>query len=482
MEWKQLLSDRKLAEEPARPDLFSRYPINPFELDYGNLVSSAAFRRLQDKTQVYPLDKGDFVRTRLTHSIEVSTVARQLGMMLTDDQSVYAREELQNYRAEIPSVLACVALLHDLGNPPFGHFGEALIGEWFRGALDRLTYKGKPLRAWLTPQMARDLEHFEGNAQALRLLAKARRGGSLNLSMAILGALLKYPTDSLHFDHDDPDIRRHKLGYFAAETEVFRTVTETLGMVDARGDVCRHPLTYLMEAADDIAYATADLEDALNKGLFTLDQFITRYRDAYRDQFQGDSLPHGTPADYSERLLSELEALRDSAGPDRNDAALFHTWILQARNWLMYVAVYRFGKSYEDIMAGRYQEDLFYKTNHTLTLQILKDITAEYAYESAGILRLELAAESIVTFLLEKYVHAVLCCDEGYQDKTCKPTSSDRKYLATLPREHRLDYERARTGDEATDLYLRILMATDFLSGMTDGYARTLYRDARGID
>ena len=483
MDWKQLLSDRKLAEGPARPDQFSRFPINTFELDYSNLVSSAAFRRLQDKTQVYPLDKGDFVRTRLTHSIEVSTVARQLGMMITDDKSEYARAELRRYRTEIPSVLACVALLHDLGNPPFGHFGEALIGEWFRSALDRLTYKGKPLRAWLSAQMARDLEYFEGNAQALRLLAKASRGGSINLSMAVLGALLKYPTDSLHFDRKDPDIRRHKLGYFAAEEETFRTVTRTLGMQDGSGEVCRHPLTYLMEAADDIAYATADLEDALNKGLFTLDQFITRYRDTYRDQFQADgSLPHGIPADYSERLLTELEALRAQAGPGRDDAALFHTWLLQARNWLMYVAVYRFGLSYDEIMAGRYQEDLFYETNHVLTLQILKDITAEYAYDSAGILRLELAAESIVTFLLEKYVHAVLCCDEQYQDETSRPTSSDRKYLATMPRENLLDYRRARTGDEATDLYLRILMATDFLSGMTDGYARTLYREARGIE
>lgn len=482
MEWKQLLTDCKLAAGLSLPDQFSRFPINPFELDYSNLVSSAAFRRLQDKTQVYPLDKGDFVRTRLTHSIEVSTVARQLGMMLTDDNSDYARAELKAFRTEIPSVLACVALLHDLGNPPFGHFGEALIGEWFRGALDRLTYKGKALRAWLTPRMAADLENFEGNAQALRLLGKATRGGSINLSLPVIGALLKYPTDSLHFDRNHPDIRRHKLGYFAAEEEIFRTVTDALGMHDATGAVCRHPLTYLMEAADDIAYATADLEDALNKGLFTVEQFIKRYRESYRDQWVGGSIPHGVPADYSERLLRGLEEMREQAGPDRDEAAIFHTWLLQARNWLMYVAVYRFGKSYADIMAGTYQEDLFFETNHVLTLQILKDITAEYAYDSAGILRLELAAESIVTFLLEKYVHAVLCCDEGYESELCRPTSSDRKYLATLPPEHLLDYRRARTGDEATDLYLRILMATDFLSGMTDGYARTLYREARGID
>ena len=482
MEWKQLLSGQKLADGPALPDHFARFPINTFELDYSNLVSSAAFRRLQDKTQVYPLDKGDFVRTRLTHSIEVSSVARQLGMMLTDDRSDYARTELREFRTEIPSVLACVALLHDLGNPPFGHFGEALIGEWFRGALDRLTYKGKSLRHWLTEQQAKDLENFEGNAQALRLLGKATRGGSINLSLAVIGALLKYPTPSTGFDRRHPDIRRLKLGYFAAEEAIFRTVTDTLGMQDEAGQVCRHPLTYLMEAADDIAYATADLEDALNKGLFTMDQFIARYRGAYRDQYRGDSLPHGIPADYSDRLLRELEAMREQAGPERDEAALFHTWLVQARNWLMYVAVYRFSKSYRDIMAGRYQQDLFYQTHHELTLQILKDITAEYAYDSAGILRLELAAESIVTFLLEKYVHAVLCCDEAYQADGSKPTNSDRKYLATMSREHWLDYQRGRTGEEGYDLYLRILMATDFLSGMTDGYAQALYRGACGIE
>lgn len=181
-------------------------------------------------------------------------------------------------------------------------------------------------------------------------------------------------------------------------------------------------------------------------------------------------------------MLKELEELREKAGSDRDDAALFHTWLQRVRSWLMYVAVFRFSTSYNEIMAGTYQEDLFYQTNHVLTLQILKDITAEYAYDSAGILRLELAAESIVTFLLEKYVHAVLCADESYQNETCRPTSSDRKYLATLPDELKLDYQRARTGDEPTDLYLRILMATDFISGMTDGYARTLYREARGID
>lgn len=476
MNWSELLSTEKLGETAALPSVFDRFPINPFELDYNRLINSASFRRLQDKTQVFPLDKGDFVRTRLTHSIEVSTVARQLGMMLTGDTSAYAKEELAQYRMEIPSVLACVALLHDLGNPPFGHFGEALIGEWFSSALDRIPYKGKPLRAWLTPQMAADLEHFEGNAQALRLLAKSRFGSGINLSMAVMGALMKYPTDSCSFRRTDPDVKRHKLGYFAAEADVFRRVTDTLGMHGADGEVCRHPLTYLMEAADDIAYATADLEDALSKHLFTLDEFLACYHSFY----SADAIEPKSQQEYTHRLILELEEALAGCAP-ADEAHLFHAWLIRTRYWLMNAAVYSFSVNYKKIMDGSFQNELFDGTNHAFTLHVLKSITARFAYDSRAVLRLELAAESIVTFLLEKYVSAVLCCDEAYQAPGAMPTSADRKYLATMPARHLSDYRAARTGDEGTDLYLRILAVTDFLSGMTDSYARTLYRDACGI-
>lgn len=479
MKWEQLLSTRKLAEEKKAPEVFDRFPINAFEKDYAQLVTGAAFRRLQDKTQVFPLDKGDFVRTRLTHSIEVSTVARQLGLMLTNDQGQYRREELAQYRQEIPPILMCAALLHDLGNPPFGHFGEALIGEWFRSALDRIDYKGRSLRSWLTPQMAADLENFEGNAQALRMLTKARHRRDMNLSMAVMATLLKYPTDSLSFDHDHPDIKKHKLGYYAAEQAVFTTIVDTLGMRDPEGSVCRHPLTYLMEAADDIAYATADLEDALNKNLFTLDVFIDYYRGCYDPR---DIRDH-EPLDYTQRMIQQLVDMRGGHPTPESDARVFRSWLADLRSWLMYTAVYRFLRSYDEIMAGTFREDLFYDTNHSVTLKILKKIMAEFAYDSVGILRLELAAESVVTFLLDKFVHAVLYCDKAYQDAEAhKPRSVDQKYLYELPTDYQTDYANTRTGDEGTDLYLRILMATDFLSGMTDTFARTLYRQANGID
>lgn len=194
MEWASLLSKSKLGEEVAEPRDWASYPISAFEKDYNKIVSSAAFRRLQDKTQVFPLDKSDFVRTRLTHSIEVSTVARQLGIMISKNITRYRQQAVADCAEDISSVLLCAGLLHDLGNPPFGHFGEAVIGEWFKDNLGKILYRSNEdtpveqrhtLRSMLTPQMAADLEHFEGNAPALRLLSKARYSSDINVSVSV---------------------------------------------------------------------------------------------------------------------------------------------------------------------------------------------------------------------------------------------------------------------------------------------------------
>ena len=481
MDWENLLSVERLAEPEREPEAFDKYPINEFEKDYQAIITSAAFRRLQDKTQVFPLDQSDFVRTRLTHSIEVSTVARQLGEMAVQNFRQFpGRQRALSDRAagDIPSVLMCAGLLHDLGNPPFGHFGEALIGEWFREHLDTIAYQDRPLRAWLTPQMARDLEHFEGNAQALRILAKARHGGETDLTFAVMGTLIKYPTDSLSFDRAAPELCRHKLGYFAAEEGVFRRITDTLGTWAPSGQVCRHPLTYLLEAADDIAYATADLEDALKKELFTLDEFLAFFRDGYGPEAP---VPHA-PADYTDRLYEDLVRRRGENPTPERDAAAFRGWLGLVRRWLMYCAAFRFSSSFQEILAGTFQQDLFWETNHSLTIRLLKEAMAHYAYDSAGIVRLELAAHSTLTFLLDRLVRAVLYQDGDYRNGGFAPSSVDKKYLRIIPAAYLQDYQATRTGDEGEDLYRRLLVVTDFLSGMTDSYARRLYREVSGIE
>ena len=481
MEWAKLLSTEKLSSEPPEPDSFKEYPINAFEKDYSRIVSSAAFRRLQDKTQVFPLDKSDFIRTRLTHSIEVSTIARQLGIMISKNTTPYKPTDIAvpEDAEAIASVLLCAGLLHDLGNPPFGHFGETVIGDWFKENLDHVKYKGQPLRSWLSAQMIADLENFEGNAQALRILLKAKHGSSLNLSKAIISTLVKYPTDSCSVDKGSADIRKHKLGFFAAEQETFEQISEAVGTATPDKGIVRHPLTYLLEAADDIAYSTADLEDAFKKGLFTLDQFIEYYTNSYD---HSKIVSHRSPEYFSDEQIQALSKQHGADHTPESDSVAFKKWLTQTRQWLMYVAIYRFSCKYKEIMAGTYCGDLFEGTNHAITIDILKGAMRKFAFDTPGILKLELSGQVILDFLLDHFVPAVLYYDSAYCTDGQAPSKADKKLLAIFSGNYKQDYQNARTGTESFDLYLRLLMVTDYISGMTDSYARTLYRELSGIE
>jgi len=477
MEWSNLLSTRKLAKEEPEPDNFKHYPINDFEKDYNEIVSSVVFRRLQDKTQVFPLDKSDFVRTRLTHSIEVSTIARQMGIMISENTTPYRPQDIGGAEAEgIPSVLLCAGLLHDLGNPPFGHFGENTIAEWFKEQLGVIKYKGHPLRDVLSQnvQMIKDLENFEGNAQTLRILAKARHDSEINISAAVISTLVKYPTDSRSFNADDMDIKKHKPGFFFAESDVLSEISKIVGTQADVVEICRHPLTYMLEAADDIAYATADLEDAFQKKLFTLNDFIAFCESSYDQDMAAQPK---CPEHYTQRLMDDLKERRNNQA---NNGRAFAEWIALVRRWFMYTAVYSFSKNYDSIMRGDFTDDLFCDTYHAKTIEVLKGAMRRFVFNSPGILKLELSSQTILSFLLGKFVQAVLYHD--YANVEFKPSKADKKFLNILPDNYKQDYQNSQTGAEGVDLYLRLLMVTDYISSMTDSYARTLYRELSGIE
>ena len=288
---------RLLAAERPRSSAAGRYGKDgrsAFEKDYHRIIGSASFRRLQDKTQVFPLDKSDFVRTRLTHSLEVSSLAKSLGQSVCREIRTRGLdgEMTAEAAADVCDVLLCAGLIHDLGNPPFGHFGETVIREWFASHLDALTYKGKPLSDWLDDAMRQDFLHFEGNAQALRLVSRLHflvDEHGMNLTYALLNAIIKYPVPSTGIDKKSGDIKTKKMGYFTAEAGLYRDVAAATG-----ADGVRHPLAFLVEAADDIAYKTADIEDAFVKGFISYHGLLEELKELqilYRQEGPGAFYP-----------------------------------------------------------------------------------------------------------------------------------------------------------------------------------------------
>ena len=265
MKWEQLLSTKRqretLANGKSKEDLRSE-----FEKDYHRIIGSASFRRLQDKTQVFPLDKSDFIRTRLTHSLEVSSYGKSLGQNIGEYIMTYIQDPNFTWKCkeEICNILQCAGLIHDIGNPPFGHFGESAIRDWFKRNLPVLTFEGKTVERILTEQMREDFYHFEGNAQALRLVTKLHYlvdDNGMNLTYGLLNTIVKYPVASTEIDKTTGNIKDKKMGYYYADREVFESIVRETGTEGKR-----HPLTFILEAADDIAYKTADIEDANLKG------------------------------------------------------------------------------------------------------------------------------------------------------------------------------------------------------------------------
>ena len=265
MNWEQLLSLKRFGDSETRLRKDQDETRLGFEVDYDRIIFSDSFRSLQDKTQVVPLSKTDFVHTRLTHSLEVSVVARSLGRIVGKKLiEKYPDLNEKGYQAnDFGAIVAAAALAHDIGNPPFGHSGEKAIGEYFK------TGNGQQYKSELTDKQWQDLIDFEGNANGFKILTENREGveGGLRLSYATLGAFMKYPKESLPKKPSNHIVDK-KYGVFQSEVKAFKDVVETLGLPQLRADehlaFNRHPLAYLVEAADDICYTIIDFEDGIN--------------------------------------------------------------------------------------------------------------------------------------------------------------------------------------------------------------------------
>ena len=467
MEWKKLLCDERIRSfrRQSAADLRTE-----FEKDYHRIIGSASFRRLQDKTQVFPLDRSDFVRTRLTHSLEVSSLAKSLGQNIGQKIQMEIRDDsfLPEHKAAVCDILQCAGLLHDIGNPPFGHFGEAAIQDWFRKNLKELEFKGKPLTELLSDQMIRDFYHFEGNTQAFRVVTRLHflvDEHGMNLTKALLGTIIKYPVSSVEIDKESGDIRTKKMGYFFADRENFWDVQEATG-TNGR----RHPLAFLLEAADDIAYRTADIEDAVKKGCISYETLF-RELTGYRAKEQGDAY---------QRVVSWLEDKYNKAlekGYADPGQYAVQNWIISAQGQMIAGVTDSFVRHYGEIMEGTYGQDLASASSMGLLMEALGDIAYRYAFQTRPILQLEIGAQRIFEFLLERFVDAVLP-----YDTELPMTQVQEKLVALISENYRRIYKLCSQGKgEEEKLYLRLLLVTDYICGMTDSYARDMYQELNGI-
>jgi len=450
---------------------------NNIEKDYVRIIRSASFRRLQDKTQVFPLDQSDFIRTRLTHSIEVSSIGRMIVRQVCDllkkqiKEGNLPQESLPD-PLTVSEILNCAGLLHDLGNPPFGHFGETAIRNWFQNNLEHKLYKGKALSTYLSEAQRYDLYYYEGNAQALRIVLKLHHltgDYGMRLTSAVMDTIIKYPCDSLMKQKEDEKLKqersllRKKIGYFQSEAAQVKQIKRNTGCIK-----CRNPLAFILEAADDIAYTFSDLEDGYNKGLYTYEQLYEVV------QASGDDKGLKALTECKVNAVKHQDNREKDYNPDKQ--AVF-SWLSRKQLYCVTCCARAFVDHYRELMNGVFEQELSAVSSEAKIMKALKAFAFEHIYQNGAILKLELMSNEILTFLMDRFMDALIVYDSE------EPMNEiQRKYIELLSKNYVDNYLRSARGkSDGEKLYDRLLLGCDFIAGMTDSYAKRLYQELRGI-
>lgn len=437
MNWEQLISLKRFGLE----DYFDpkKHERTAFQRDYDRLIFSSPFRRLQNKTQVFPLPGSIFVHNRLTHSLEVSSVGRSLG----DKVGRLLRAKYPEVDAdfeEIGSIVSAACLAHDMGNPPFGHSGEDAISKFFSEG------EGREFRSAVEQEGGRwtDFTHFEGNANAIRLLMhqfRGRRKGGFALTYSTLASIVKYPYSS------ELSGGKNKFGFFHSEQEDYKRIADSLGVIQlSRQPIkfVRHPLVYLLEAADDICYQVMDIEDAHRLHIVSKEQVIELFLNFFDDEMR----------------VHRLKTIAHVSDTNEQIAYLRATVIGQ----LIEECSKIFMANEEHILSGTFQGSLI--KNMSSPCKEAYETCSDYAYKniyrSRHVLDVELAGYRIISFLLNTYTQAVQTPQQSYS----------RLLLDRIPEQYETD---------ASTTYQRIQAVIDYVSGMTDVYALDLYRKLTGM-
>ena len=344
------------------------------------------------------------------------------------------------------------------------------IREWFERNLPLLTYRGRPVDEVLTEQMKQDFYHFEGNAQALRLVTKLHflvDENGMNLTYALLNTIVKYPVSSLEIDEACGDIKRKKMGYYLADEEMFRRIEKDTGT-----NGCRHPLTFILEAADDIAYKTADIEDAFIKGFISYHVLMEELKKL--KNIKNNNKIVFDPAG----KLEELYRRGVEKQVDHPEEYAVKNWIVRVQGFLISCATFGFTSNYEAIMQGKYPADLFCGTFAEELMELLGDVAMRRVFSTRQIYLMELVEAGILDFLMDSFVRAVI----HYDEDDSALNSIDRRLVYFISSNYKDAYHyHARGKSESEKLYLRLLLVTDFICGMTDSYAKRLYQELKAI-
>jgi len=443
MNWEQLLSLKRFGDTEKRDRAAQDETRLGFDVDFDRIIFSSAFRSLQDKTQVIPLSETDFVHTRLTHSLEVSVVGRSIGRRV--GKALLERHpnlvELGYTFNDFGAIVAAASVTHDIGNPPFGHSGEKAIGEYFK------TGNGSQYKEQLSEKEYQDLIDFEGNANGFKILTESREGisGGLRLSYATLGAFMKYPKESLP-KKPTAHIVDKKYGVFQSEKDKFIDVAQELGLQpkSTTEDLSfyRHPLAYLVEAADDICYTIIDFEDGINLGLIDEDfalEFMIKLVKNTIDTKKYHSLQH------KKDRVSYLRAL--------------------AIGVLINEAVDIFLDNEEAILKGKFDKGLLDRCTYEAQINDILKISVDKIYKSKDVVEKEVAGYKIIADILDVFVNALNNTYAG------KASNYDKLTLNLLPEEYNIQSE---------DLYSRIMSICSYVSKMSDSYAIRLHKKLQG--
>lgn len=449
---------------------------NPFESDFGRVIFSSAMRRMHDKAQVVPLTSGDSIHTRLTHSMEVLSIAYSLGIDICRDKEfreLYSPEELLELERRIPVILKTAAFVHDIGNPPFGHFGETIIQNYFKDYLQK---------RHITDQQALDFTCFDGNAEGFRILTRLQFIGDLaglNLTYGTLAAYLKYPNDQ---DINKNYIGTKKHGVFTSESDVLNDVIDSCGMRMENGKVKRHPLSFLVEAADSISYNIMDVEDGFTMGWYSFDDVID-FINKFMQKESGDEK-------YS--ILDKLhlaKSFKEKCINENDGRRKMCDFRVAITRYFVELAIKNFKANLERIDKGTYSKELI-EDGDSLSKAFHK-FAVMHIYPQREIEQIELTGYSVLNGLLDILTQCAFNSDKKFRNhlksifsrtfiKVAMREKENKEDIA--PQEYKFysDIDLFNLDVETLDTYARLRMIVDFLSGMTDKYAVSLYQQLSG--